>query len=369
MRRMTFLLIRVALALGLALLLTACSTRNTHYDPAKPHHTLTGFRNNDMGTIRKSMSDVYRWLSERGQVDARDPQPTPTVTPDLKSIHANARAGAAMRPTATWIGHASVLVQASGLNVLTDPIFSQRASPVALVGPQRKQAPGVAVADLPHIDVVVISHNHFDHLDRNSVLLLAAQTGGSPLFLVPLGIQPWLARLGIDRVVELDWWQSHRVGAAEFHLTPVQHWSGRGLSDRHHSLWGGWAVLGPDFHWYFSGDTGYSQDFAATRAHFASEQRGNGFDLALIAIGAYEPNWFMKDQHVSPREAVRVHQDLNAKRSIGIHWGTFDLSDEPLDQPPRDLAAARRALGVPDNAFGVVAIGETVHLPKRNPAP
>lgn len=355
--------------MGLALLLTSCSTRNTHYDAAKPHHTPTGFRNTDVGTISKSVGDVYRWLSERNLVDPRAPVPTPAVTPDLKTIHANALAGAGMRPAATWIGHASVLVQASGLNVLTDPIFSQRASPVALIGPERKQAPGVAISDLPHIDVVVVSHNHFDHLDRNSVLLLAAQKGGAPLFLVPLGVKPWLAQLGIDRVVELDWWQSHQVGTTEFYLTPVQHWSGRSLSDRHHSLWGGWAVLGPDFHWYFSGDTGYSQDFVATRARFASQQLGNGFDLALIAIGAYEPNWFMKDQHINPREAVRIHQDLNAKRSIGIHWGTFDLSDEPLDQPPRDLAAARRTLGVTDNAFGVIAIGETVFLPSRKSAP
>lgn len=369
MGRMILSPFRAALALGCALLLTACSTPNAHYDATKPHHTPTGFRNNEIGPISKSLSDVYRWLRERGQADSREPAPTPTVRADLQAIHGNARAGTAMRPAATWIGHASVLVQASGLNVLTDPIFSHRASPVALIGPQRKQPPGIAISDLPHIDVVVISHNHFDHLDRNSVLLLAAQTGGSPLFLVPLGVKPWLARLGIDSVIELDWWQSHRVGAVAFHLTPVQHWSGRSLSDRHHSLWGGWAVLGPDFHWYFSGDTGYSRDFAATRAHLAGQQRDQGFDLALIAIGAYEPNWFMKDQHVSPREAVRIHQDLDAKRSIGIHWGTFDLSDEPLDQPPRDLADARRALGVADSAFGVIAIGQTVQLPTRNPAP
>lgn len=369
MSRMTFSPLSAALVLSVALLLTACSTPNTHYDATKPHHTPTGFRNNEIGTISKSLSDLYRWLRERGRVDAREPIPTPTVNPDLPRLGTNARAGAAMRPTATWIGHATVLVQASGLNVLTDPIFSERASPVALVGPQRKQPPGIAIADLPHIDVVVISHNHFDHLDRNSVLLLAAQPGGSPLFMVPLGIKPWLAALGIQRAVELDWWQSHRVGAVDFHLTPVQHWSGRSLSDRHHSLWGGWAVLGPDFHWYFSGDTGYSQDFVATRAHFSKQQQGNGFDLALIAIGAYEPNWFMKDQHVNPREAVRIHQDLNAKRSIGIHWGTFDLSDEPLDQPPRDLARERQAAGVAAADFDVMAVGETRLYPQRNARP
>lgn len=366
---MIFLPFRVALALASALLLTACSTPNAYFDPTKPHHTPTGFRNNDIGTVSKSLGDVFRWLRERGTVGERDPAAAPSVTADLKAIHANARAGAAMRPAVTWIGHASVLVQASGLNVMTDPIFSERASPVALIGPQRKQPPGVALPDLPHIDVVVISHNHFDHLDRNSALLLAAQAGGPPLFLVPLGVKPWLAKQGIDHVVELDWWQSHRVGAVDFHLTPVQHWSGRNLNDRHHSLWGGWAMLGPDFHWYFSGDTGYSQDFAATRAHFAKQQQGNGFDLALIAIGAYEPNWFMKDQHVNPREAVRIHQDLNVKRSVGIHWGTFDLSDEALGQPPRDLARERQAAGLAAADFDVMAVGETRLYPRRNTRP
>lgn len=359
---------RAALA-ACVLLLTSCSTGNPYYNATQPHHTPTGFRNNDVGTVSKSLGDVFRWLRERVTLGDRDPAAAPSVAANLPAIHANAQAGAAMRPAATWIGHASVLVQASGLNVLTDPVFSDRASPVALIGPQRKQPPGMALPDLPHIDVVVISHNHFDHLDRNSVLLLAAQAGGSPLFLVPLGVKPWLAQQGIDHVVELDWWQSHRVGAVDFHLTPVQHWSGRSLSDRHHSLWGGWAVLGPDFHWYFSGDTGYSQDFVATRNRFAPQQVGGGFDLALIAIGAYEPNWFMKDQHVNPREAVRIHQDLNAKRSVGIHWGTFDLSNEALGQPPRDLALERQAAGVAAADFDVMAVGETRLYPQRSIPP
>ncbi len=360
--------ILVGSSVTVALVLAACSSVNPYYEPTKPHHTPTGFRNNDIGTVNKSFSDFRRYFSERPAPAATPPQPTPTVAPDLDFLQANARAGAAMEPAATWIGHATLLVQAGGLNVLTDPIFSERASPVALVGPIRKQPPGLAIDQLPRIDVVVVSHNHFDHLDRNSVLLLAAQAGGSPLFLVPLGIKPWLNQLGITNVVELDWWQSHRVAGTEFFLTPVQHWSGRTLSDRHHALWGGWAVFSPGFQWYFSGDTGYSQDFVRTRQHFADRQRGGGFDLALIAIGAYEPNWFMKDQHVNPREAVRIHQDLNAKYSLGMHWGTFDLSSEALDQPPRDLATERRSLGVADSAFEVLAIGQTRRLPRR-PSP
>jgi N-acyl-phosphatidylethanolamine-hydrolysing phospholipase D len=215
---------------------------------------------------------------------------------------------------------------------------------------------------------VVISHNHYDHLDRNSVFALSQQAGGSPLFIVPLGLKAWMEGIGITQVHELDWWQSATVGKTEFVLTPVQHWSARGPGDRRETLWGGWAVLGPDFHWYYSGDTGYSRDFADTRARFAERQsvaKGGGFDLALIAVGAYEPRWFMKEQHLNPAESVQVHRDVGAKRSLGVHWGTFNLTDEALDQPPRDLAAAREAASLKAEDFFLLALGETRKLPVR----
>jgi N-acyl-phosphatidylethanolamine-hydrolysing phospholipase D len=358
-----------ALSCGLALLFTlgGCAM-NPYYDAAKPHHTPTGFRNNYTEVVDKSLGDLLRWRWEAFRQDLPPPPqaPTPAMAPDLAALRANAAAGAAMQPAVTWIGHATMLVQASGLNVLTDPVFSERASPVQFAGPRRAQPPGVALSDLPPIDVVVISHNHYDHLDRDSVVALNARSRGTTLFIVPLGIKPWMAGLGITRVVELDWWQSHVHQDVAFHFTPVQHWSARSLTDRHQTLWGGWAVLGPDFHWYFSGDTGYSRDFADTRAHFADSQRaGGGFDVALIAVGAYEPRWFMKEQHVNPADAVQIHRDLGAKRSIGVHWGTFSLTDEPLDQPPRDLAEARRAQGVADDDFFLLAVGETRRLPAR----
>jgi N-acyl-phosphatidylethanolamine-hydrolysing phospholipase D len=201
------------------------------------------------------------------------------------------------------------------------------------------------------------------------VKALAKQAQGAPLFIVPLGIKAWLAGLGISKVHELDWWDTHTVDGVEFVFTPVQHWSTRGLADRNQTLWGGWAVLGPDFHWYFSGDTGYSQDFTDTQKHFAARhtaEKGGGFDLALLAVGAYEPRWFMKEQHVNPAEAVQIHQDLRAKRSMGVHWGTFALTDEPLDQPPKDLATARTAAGLADDAFFLLAVGETRQLPARS---
>ncbi len=357
--------------------------------PARPHHTPGGFKNNYSDAVSKSFPDLLRW-QWAALVNGLPPAPktpTPTQAPDLPALHANANAGAAMVPSATWIGHASTLVQASGLNVLTDPVFSERASPVQWFGPQRQQPPGVALKDLPPIDVVVISHNHYDHLDRDSVVALDArskaadpQGQGNTLFLVPLGLKNWLADLGITRVIELDWWAHTHVRGVDFYLTPAQHWSARGATDRSKTLWGGWAVFGPGFTWYFSGDTGYSKDFADTRRFFERQHaakappvqgtsagavtttpppRTHRFDLALIAIGAYEPRWFMAAQHINPLEAVQVHQDLDAKRSLGIHWGTFNLTDEALDQPPLDLARAREIRGLKPEDFFVLKIGET----------
>ena len=341
--------------------------------PAPPsHHRPGGFQNNYTEFEPKGLAAVLRWqLDSRRNGLPRPPQtPTPVVVADTAFIRANALAGASMQPAITWVGHATMLAQFGGLSVITDPVFSARVSPLSFVGPKRAVPPGVALAELPHIDVVLVSHNHYDHLDEASVRALAAQAGGSPLFLVPLGIQAWMNERGITNVVEMDWWQSHTVAAAggpvEVVFTPVQHWSGRGLNDRLATLWGGFAVFAPDLHLFFSGDTGYSKDFTDIRERMAPRQReGGGFDIALIAVGAYEPRWFMKEQHVNPAEAVQIHLDLDAKRSVGIHWGTFELTDESLDLPPQHLAEARRARGLADEAFTVMAVGETRTLPRR----
>ena len=361
---------RPALTLSAALITTM--TTLAADAPLPPHHRPDGFQNNYVEFAPKGLGALLSWklAAVRDGLPPRPREPIPVVTPELAFVAANARAGAAMEPAATWIGHATMLVQAGGLTVLTDPVFSLRASPFGFVGPKREQPPGLALDQLPHVDLVLISHNHYDHLDDASVRALAAQAGGPPLFAVPLGLKAWMAERGITNVVELDWWQSHRLGDVELVLTPVQHWSGRGLNDRMQTLWGGWAVFGPDLHWFFSGDTGYSRDFADIRTRFAPRQRpedGGGFDLALIAVGAYEPRWFMVAQHLNPAEAVQVHHDLGAKRSIGIHWGTFALTDEALDEPPRALAEARRAVGVADDEFAVLAIGQTRRLPRRAP--
>ncbi|MGR4868358.1 MBL fold metallo-hydrolase [Variovorax sp. LARHSF232] len=361
--------------IGVCLLLTGCQVMSqplASSGGAKPHHTPQGFRNNYGVSGGKPFSQFLKWQWERATAPApaEPPQATPTAAPELDFLTRNARAGAAMQPALTWIGHATLLMQADGLNVLTDPNFSERASPLGFAGPKRHQPPGVALAQLPRIDVVLISHNHYDHLDRDSVQALAQLPGGSPLFLVPLGLAAWMRDAGIDKVVELDWWEQHSLQGVEFQLTPVQHWSGRTYWDRTETLWGGWAVFGPGLHWYFAGDTGYSKDFADIRQRFAARQteaRGGGFDLALLPIGAYEPRWFMSDQHVNPAESVRIHRDLGAKRSVGMHWGTFALTDEPLDQPPKDLHQAREAQGVSAAEFALMAIGETQRLAPRAP--
>ncbi len=357
--------------------LTGCSTVNPHYNPAKPHHRPDGFQNNYTTATDKSRSELIRWTWEARKAGLPKPPqtPTPEVKADLAFVRANI--GAKQVPAATWIGHATMLVQMGGLNFITDPHLTERASPVSFAGPKRAQPPGISLADLPRIDVVLLSHNHYDHLDEKTVSVLNKQAGGAPLFVVPLGVKAWMADVGITNVRELDWWDSFTVPSAngtaplEIHFTPVQHWSARGIGDRRATLWGGFAVFASDFHVYFSGDTGYSKDFLDTQAKFAARQTpalGGGFDLALIAVGAYEPRWFMKEQHVNPEEAVQIYQDLRAKTAVGVHWGSFNLTDESLDQPPKDLAAARSAKGLAEAAFGVMAIGETRRYPKR-PAP
>lgn len=329
------------------------------------HHRKGGFQNNDGDFQAKTLAEVirWRWDAARRGLPPRPQAPIPTQAPDLGFLHANT--GAAQQPAVTWVGHATVLAQLGGLNLLTDPIFSERASPVAFAGPKREQPPGVALRDLPPIDAIVVSHNHYDHLDLPSCRALADQPGGGPLFVVPLGLAAWFRHRGLRRVVELDWWQSHTLAGVEIVLVPAQHWSARGLRDRMKTLWGGFAVLAPDCHLFFAGDTGYSRDFTRIREHFAPRQREGGFDIALLPIGAYEPRWFMKEQHVNVEEALKIHADVGARRSLGVHWGTFELTDEALDEPPRQLALQREALGLAEDDFFTLPIGGTRRLPRR----
>lgn len=351
--------------------LLACSGSIKDVKTIKPtpaHHRADGYQNNYTEYQNKGLAKVlqWKWAALRDGLPVSPKEPTSQRTPDLMFIYENAKAGMMMQPTVTWIGHSTTLVQMSGLNMLTDPIFSDRASPFKWIGPKRTQPPGLSLEQLPHIDVVLISHNHYDHCDEDSLQALSTQSGGPPTFIVPLGLKAWFASKGIDSVVELDWWQSFTLAGVDIVFTPAQHWSGRGLTDRRKTLWGGFAVFAEDFQLFFAGDTGYSKDFADISAHFANRQKDQGFDLALIPVGAYEPRWFMREEHVNPEEAVRIHKDLRSNQSIGVHWGTFMLTDEALDQPPHDLAGAVRKAGLSADAFTIMAIGETRKLTPRH---
>ena len=347
---------------------------NPYYDPSKPHHRPDGFQNRHVEFVPKSLAEVLRWRFDAARHGLPKPprEPIPQVAPDLAFLKQNAAARGEMQPAVTWIGHATVMAQLGGITLLTDPIFSTRASPVSFAGPKRHQAPGVALDALPRIDLVLVSHNHYDHLDGASVDALNRQAGGPPLFVVPLGLKPWLAARGVQNAVELDWWASHRLQSSdrdmEVMLLPAQHWSARGLNDRMTTLWGGFAVFADDCHLFYAGDTAYSRDFTDIREYLADRQgpaQGGGFDIALLPIGAYEPRWFMSDQHVNVDEAVKIHLDLGAKRSLGVHWGTFALTDEPLDEPPRLLKEVRAARGLGDDDLLTIAIGETLRLARR----
>ncbi|WP_213958659.1 MBL fold metallo-hydrolase [Variovorax sp. dw_954] len=341
---------------------------------APRHHRARGFQNNYIEFEPRSLADVLRWrvAAAREGLPRPPSAPIPQLPPSLDFLRANA-SGPGQQAAVTWIGHATVLAQFGGISLLTDPVFSERCSPFSFAGPKRHQPPAIALADLPHIDLVVVSHNHYDHLDRPSVEALGRQPGGSALFVVPLGLAAWFRDLGLDNVVELDWWQSHPLAVpgradVDVMLVPAQHWSARGLRDRMQTLWGGFAVLAQDCHLFFAGDTGYSRDFADIRQRLAARQgaaQGGGFDIALLPIGAYAPRWFMATQHIDVAEAVKIHLDIGAKRSLGIHWGTFELTDEPLDEPPQRLTEEREAQRIDEDAFFTVAIGGTRRLPPR----
>jgi L-ascorbate metabolism protein UlaG (beta-lactamase superfamily) len=235
----------------------------------------------------------------------------------------------------TFINHATTLVQQDGLNLLTDPIWSERCSPFSWIGPRRKRPPGIRFEDLPPIDLVVISHNHYDHLDLPTLRRLAETH--RPRFFVGLGNRALLEKAGITRVTELDWWQSIPLGEArELIGVPAQHFSNRGLFDRDGTLWLGYLIRGPAGTTYFAGDTGGGPHFAEIRRRHGAPR------LALLPIGAYRPEWFMSRVHVSPEEAVAAHETLGAATSVGIHFGTFSLADDGQDEPARAVQTALR---------------------------
>ena len=225
-----------------------------------------------------------------------------------------------------WVGHSTFLIKKSGVTILTDPIFSERASPLKNFGPKRLIPPALQITDIPSIDFVTVSHNHYDHLDTRSLKEISTLHPNA-IFLVPSGDLKLLKKNKINNVYEFEWWKSFKGKDFEFTFTPVQHWSKRSLFDRNKSLWGGWYIKHSDYSIYHAGDTGYSDDFKETRIRLGAPK------YAFIPIGAYDPEWFMSDSHVNPEEAVQIMLDLQAEKGFGMHWATFTLTDEDTIEP------------------------------------
>jgi N-acyl-phosphatidylethanolamine-hydrolysing phospholipase D len=256
------------------------------------------------------------------------------------------------KPTVTWIGHATLLVQMDHVTFLTDPIWSKRPSPLSFAGPRRFVPPGVAMEDLPPIDFVVVSHNHYDHLDLPTLSALAERDPNTR-FLVPLENGELLRKNGIDNVKEFDWGDAIEYEGVRIHCLPAKHWSKRGVGDDQKALWSSWAVIGAERRFFFAGDTGYFNGFARIG------QALGPFHLAAVPIGAYEPVKMMQAAHLNPEEAVQAAIDLGTRRALAMHYGTFDLSDEPLDEPPRRFLEAARGSDLGAERAWVMRIGES----------
>ena len=254
----------------------------------------------------------------------------------------------------TFVGHSTFLIQAAEGNVLIDPVYARRAGPLPFVGPRRVRLPGVRLDELPPISLVLLSHNHYDHCDVGTLRLL--QQRFHPSAVTPPGNARLLRAAGFNRIEELDWWQTSRAAPLPVTVTPAQHFSARTPLDRNRALWGGFLLEVPGRRIYHAGDSGYGPHFREIGARLGP------IDLALIPIGAYEPRWFMRDIHLNPAEAVQAHLDLGVRQSVAMHFGTFQLTPEPIDQPVHDLAAALKDRGIPAEQFRTLDVGESIRV-------
>jgi L-ascorbate metabolism protein UlaG (beta-lactamase superfamily) len=299
------------------------------------------------GSIRSSLFRVLKWKAGWHR-ERRSPAPMTGVP-----VPAVANDGRALRKAATdaltWIGHASHLVQLGGRSALIDPVMSPS---IAGGMVRRNVAPGLAWEALPRIDLVLITHNHRDHMDAPTLRRL----GPDPVYVVPQGLGRWFARAGLRRVVEMGWWQRERIEGLDVTFVPAEHWSRRGLLDTNESWWGGYVIERDGLRVYHSGDTGWFDGFSQIG------ERCGPIEAAMLPIGAYAPRWFMQRQHMDPQDAVNAFGALGARRFVAMHWGTFKLTDEDLREPPALLEQIWRRENLPAERLAVPAIGETLRL-------
>lgn len=336
----------VSLIVGLLIL--GCSNNLTSKTELPAHYGKGEFVNPYLKEDR-SFWDVIKmryfdeeWISWDDQENK-----VPVQKPDFNLINSYIT-----QPKVTWIGHSTFLIQINKINILTDPVFSEIISPVSFIGPKRVHPPGIALKDLPAIDYVLISHNHYDHLNVDFVKWM----GNKTIWIVPLGLKEFLLDFEIksQNIVELDWYENFHNQTISITATPAQHFSGRWLNDRNETLWCSFAVKISNFTFWFGGDTGYND--------IQFKEIGNkygAFDFALIPIGANRPRWFMKAVHVNPEEAVIIHREIKSKYSIGMHWGTFRQSAEAIDEPVLELRKAITKHNLKENEFVTLKIGET----------
>ncbi|CNE14663.1 MBL fold hydrolase [Yersinia nurmii] len=325
--------------------------KNPYYDASKPHHTEFGFQN--LEPVAHHSRDLKRWREERKRQSL--PKPPSQGYPAFIAQWCQQADFSGEDDAAWWLGHACVLLRIGGRTVLFDPVLSSRASPLHFYGPHRKTPVPTKVEGLPNIDVIVISHNHYDHLDVRTVTQLLKHSP-QVSFVVPLGLKPWLLNHGVKVIHEMDWWESNKIADTEFHCVPARHWSMRTPWDRNHSLWSGWVVKQQGINFYFSGDTGYCKQLVEIG------ERLGPFNYAALPIGAYAPRWFMQAQHMDPQQSVQLHQQFSEPVTIPIHWGVFELADESLDEPPEQLALALAAADCDKGRFKPIKIGGRITL-------
>ena len=335
-----------SLIMGGIILMGCTNTKSVNFDINHAHHENNRF---------KSRTDVS--FFQMLQMRIKEGSYPPICQTDLESIIGKADLelinSPSDSPRVTWIGHATVLVQYRDINFLTDPHLTERPSPVDYFVQKRFTPPALSYEELPKIDFILISHNHYDHLDHRTVDMF----GNSVMWYVPLGLKSWFIERGInsDKVIELDWWETHQFNKkVNVTFAPAFHWSKRKPWDKDKSLWGTWSIMIENFNSWFAGDTAYDEKL------FKEIGRRLGpYQLSFIPIGAYAPRYFMATQHVDPAQAVLIHKDINSEKSIPIHWGTFQLSHEPFLEPPELLAEAMKLEQLPKNQFEPIKIGET----------
>lgn len=312
------------------------------------------YQNRDIPPLQFRIGALLKWRL----IDRPERRPPGGPIPRKAPSFATPRA-AAGTVGVTWVGHSSFLIQLGGVNILTDPVWSQRASPVQWAGPKRLSPPGFPIDQLPPIDLVVQSHNHYDHLDDRTVRRLTRDHPDAR-WVAPLGVASFLRERGAREVTEHNWWDEVEVRGVKLACTPAQHFSGRGFRDRNQSLWCGWALQQESTRLYFCGDSGYHRGFEEIG------RRLGPFDVALMPIGAYEPRWFMQPVHMDPGESVAAFRDLHRPHGserrgvfVPMHWGTFRLTDEPVEEPPALTGEHWRKAGLPDANLWRLALGET----------